>query len=119
MEKLHKRKFIFALMILVVLLVTVAVISIFKGEDKKDTVDKNVNIEIEKDDNKEDDVAGLDVIEENDGTKEDRTDASGSWEDGNMDKDTSSTKEPVGNHEDKEQSDNEIFSDEKSWGEIY
>ena len=118
------KKIIFAIVILLLILgIGILIFTILDSEKKEnDTLKTEQDGKDEIEDHKEEDSVGLEVLEPDNVSKEDTTDASGSWEKPSNSNKTDKEEKPENNSnesiEEKEE-DEDILEDDIVWGDVY
>ena len=137
-NRLFKNKKVLLIVLVIALVIVGIVVAMLFSKDSKKTDGKKPNAGIEQNaDDEEYNGEGLQIQEDDDGVTEDRSDASGSWEDdtsndnsdsqsGNesesgdkVEEETDDGNEDNSNHGEEENSDEDTLIDDKIWGDIF
>lgn len=122
------KKIIFAIVILLLILgIGILIFTILDSEKKEnDTLKTEQDGKDEIEDHKEDDSVGLEVLEPDNVSKEDTTDASGSWEKPSNSNKTDKEEKPENSNSNEstdekqnEEKDEDILEDDIVWGDVY
>ena len=123
------KKIIFAIVILLLILSIGIVMFSTSGSNESGKKKDTPKTEQDKEDvvdNKEDDSVGLEVLEPDNVSKEDTTDASGSWEKPSNSNKTDKEEKPENSNSNEstdekqnEEKDEDILEDDIVWGDVY
>ena len=122
------KKIIFAIVILLLILgIGILIFTILDSEKKENgTLKTEQDGKDEIEDHKEEDSVGLEVLEPDNVSKEDTTDASGSWEKPSNSNKTDKEEKPENSNlnestdeKQNEEKDEDILEDDIVWGDVY